>query len=500
MLSSEGGDVPQKPGLPEPVSDLTVPRKSLSARPMMITDDDFSAGSGNSFHTPSPGGSQGNRRDSIISQGSDYSESSTIIYGHEPFETFKSRVIELCKKILQPRSKPLRLRDRLIRALRLKPTTPHSNPPPLSFSVERMHGNLNRIIGITAVDTQAHSQTRFVLRIPRFDDAHPEREVAILNYVRKHSSVPVPTIAAQDFTSRNLLSSQFVIQGRIPGFDLQNSDHPFPTLTFEQKYAFVERFGQILLDIVAIRSSGPGQVKPLNKAGKTPKFSINHFEVGEIAPPGESRKFDDLSNLSVSPSYATTLDFFKLQFGRWKNVATKKNILKPMYMERLTAVAVQMDQAGYLGDNQYCLAHLDLPGAPRNVMANFESDGSLAITGILDWDEAVFAPKFVACVAPMWIWAWNDEDEEDERKANEDPATSESQQLKRLFEETVGPEYLRYAYQPEYRLARKLFDFAMHGVHSNWRITEGDELIEEWARLRPEGMPLIESLRLPDEI
>lgn len=44
---------------------------------------------------------------------------------------------------------------------------------------------------------------------------------------------------------------------------------------------------------------------------------------------------------------------------------------------------------------------------PRNIMMDIDIDNSLTIPGILDWDSAVIAPKFVGCVPVMWIWAWN---------------------------------------------------------------------------------------------
>ena len=61
-----------------------------------------------------------------------------------------------------------------------------------------------------------------------------------------------------------------------------------------------------------------------------------------------------------------------------------------------------MDDTGFLCDDGYSRCHLDLNAAPRNVMVNIQADGSAAITGILDWDSAVFGPKFVGCAPPIY--------------------------------------------------------------------------------------------------
>jgi hypothetical protein len=86
----------------------------------------------------------------------------------------------------------------------------------------------------------------------------------------------------------------------------------------------------------------------------------------------------------------------------------------------------------------------------------------------------------------MWLWAWNDEGEEDERLANKTPPTPELRELKQLFEHNAGPIYHRFAYRPEYRLARKLMRFAIDGLQSNEDLKSAELLLDEWAVRRVE--------------
>ena len=52
--------------------------------------------------------------------------------------------------------------------------------------------------------------------------------------------------------------------------------------------------------------------------------------------------------------------------------------------------------------------------------------------------------------------------------------------IKRIFEETVGDTLLPYAYQPQFRLARKLFKIARHGNCSSETWKKIEEFLDEW--------------------
>lgn len=128
------------------------------------------------------------------------------------------------------------------------------------------------------------------------------------------------------------------------------------------------------------------------------------------------------------------------------------------------------------------LCHLEFQ--PRNFLADTQNP-TAPITGFLDWDSAIFAPSFISCTPPTWIWAWSDDDDEAETKqtANEMPATREACELKAIFEQAAGPAYLRFAYDPVYRLARRLFKFACNGMGSNVDLDEAELMLDEWSEV-----------------
>lgn len=156
-------------------------------------------------------------------------------------------------------------------------------------------------------------------------------------------------------------------------------------------------------------------------------------------------------------------------------------------MEQFCKTVSEMDAAGFFKglDGYFTLSHLDLE--PRNILIDPESPPDRQIiSGILDWDDAVLAPAFMSCLPPMWIWAWQEDEHEDERLANEEPATLEQKELKTVFETAAGPQYVRCAYHPAYRLARRLVRFAIDGIRSNEDVKEAEAMVREWQSLLPQ--------------
>lgn len=127
-------------------------------------------------------------------------------------------------------------------------------------------------------------------------------------------------------------------------------------------------------------------------------------------------------------------------------------------------------------------------------MVELSSEDSISVTGILDWDDAVVAPKFVNCQPPGWLWGY-DKDEHTENSllpwpyelkgANNPPSTPEQQELKVTFDDHAGPEYPRLAYDESSRLIRGLYRIATNGLTANWFYEAAERIVREWELLRP---------------
>ena len=137
-------------------------------------------------------------------------------------------------------------------------------------------------------------------------------------------------------------------------------------------------------------------------------------------------------------------------------------------MEHLIVTASQMNRLGCFGDNTNCLSHLDL--AAHNIMVEVRTDNTITVTSVLDVDSACFAPTFVSCYPPWWLWQGETQPGdalEDETQSNKPPLDPELLEIKRIFEEIIGDNFLCYAYHPHFRLVRRLFNIACHGNGSS---------------------------------
>ena len=459
----------------------------------------------------SPGSEKATSSQSKNSKNTDVSFTSTVEYSQTPFDQYIHQVKELChllwpaapkvpQDVKTSRVERLLTKNRMTEIFLPKRNRSAQVPvPPTEFLIHRLRGGgFNRVIGITIKYSTNDEPTQLILRVPRFDDVRHDREVAVLRFIRHYTTIPVPDVKYVDFTCDNPLKQCYVIQNRIPGSDLQHHTEPtfYPNLKHEQKCTFAKEFALILRKLHDIVHPFPGLIEASAGSGNDQDFTVRHFDINTASgykpeldlntelPFFQVRPFaKDWEPSETSPVEQSTYYFMAAQFGRWRAMQLRRDpaiIRWSNTYERLVTMADEIDTLGFLGNNENCMCHLDLLGSPRNIMVDIQSDGSLSVTGILDWDSAVFAPRFVGCAPPMWLWAWNSEEDEDEKHANDTPSTPEDREIKKIFEETVGDRFLMYAYKPEYRLARELFRFAQSGITSNTEFDEVDELLEEW--------------------
>ncbi|KAH8202959.1 hypothetical protein TruAng_002905 [Truncatella angustata] len=71
--------------------------------------------------------------------------------------------------------------------------------------------------------------------------------------------------------------------------------------------------------------------------------------------------------------------------------------------ERLPLARLRHDPPG-LTVNEIMLAIYQRHLFSRNIMVDITSNDDIFITGVLDWNDAIFAPRFVGRVLPGWLW------------------------------------------------------------------------------------------------
>lgn len=68
--------------------------------------------------------------------------------------------------------------------------------------------------------------------------------------------------------------------------------------------------------------------------------------------------------------------------------------------------------------------------------------------------------------------------------ADDVPSTPVRRELKGIFEECAGPEYLSLAYDEQFRMSRGLFRIAVFGLTSSENYSAADRIVGDWQKLR----------------
>ena len=145
-----------------------------------------------------------------------------------------------------------------------------------------------------------------------------------------------------------------------------------------------------------MRNPVPGLIEEVTKEDGVQTFTVKPFDT---KPPLEkdwtlkqaSPSFEAENSTALEFNEKSILNFFLAQPRRWRAEELRidpTEILHPHFMERLA--------------NVNCSSHLDLEA--HNIMVEGHLDKGIAVTGILNFDSACFAPTFVSCYPPWWLW------------------------------------------------------------------------------------------------
>jgi hypothetical protein len=408
---------------------------------------------------------------------SEISATSTEMIGHEPFSTFQSKVVSLCK----------------------------NNWPNIAtdaFEVRHMEGgSFNRIVAVRVdasktrspwfkrhaknfLYTLCPSQKRksaireYVVRIPRYEHAWVENEVATLLFLAT-TDVPAPKIKSFDLYTDNPIGSRFSIQPRLPGKSVEET---YLDLTTAQRLSFAHELGTALKALSNIRSPCPGVIDPASILDGSAALRILQLQ----CPPRNAQHSTSTESFDHS---APTLvyDFMVSQLARQRTRDMSLHRPNIAIWTKFFHIVDVLNKEGLFQDNEYYLTHMDFE--PRNIMLSTSSPDKASLSGILDWDESVFAPVFLSCRAPSWLWDFEGEDDEelDEAVAHKDPEDDGLLAIKRAFENAVGEVWCVYAYKTEYRLARDIVGLAINGIRCNDDYDVAARVVKEWDELRSDS-------------
>ncbi|TVY80380.1 hypothetical protein LSUE1_G005032 [Lachnellula suecica] len=493
---------------------------------------------GASHHESKVEGSDKDEDDDAASEcGSD--TSSTCEYGQESFETYQSKVAQLCRDI------------------------GYGEP----LNIERMRGGgFNRIIGLEFAERE---HLKYVLRIPRdvlqdHEVNETSDQVSILRYLSSFDFLHVPSVFAYDFTTNNALESQYVLQDRLTGKRVQDVFYELP---LSEKLQFATVVAELVAKLNGIRLNKPGRLigrRNLSdvwsgSSSTLPDIELTGYRENPVADIPASAKQPLVSLLGE------LLEFRKLKAGH----------PKPALMwENLQTVTEQMEAAGLMQttDAENVLWHWDLSARnimikPAATMATDRQEPPVAkpcqhsfrfgvddtqssghkhtvdmkiegasgkdckhtvsvsvsgdsgktyrhtleisdsnpstneevpkkqpvqawqISGVLDWDDALSAPLVLTRQPLSWLWL--DEEKDDDRNPEWDgdrdlpperDLTHDELLIKAHFDQSMErlmPGYIEDTYHRGVWL-RRLARLAIHGFLSSEDWKRYEKLLEDW--------------------
>ncbi|PSN59478.1 hypothetical protein BS50DRAFT_508262, partial [Corynespora cassiicola Philippines] len=404
---------------------------------------------------------------------SDESFAETVVYEHEPFNSFQYKVSALCKDIF----------------------------PGAQIGVSRMDGgSFNRVCGITVMhlptifervcmrlpkciskgnEVKVRKIEEFILRIPRTENEWLEHDVNMLFYLAKnHPSIPTGLPYRYDLSSSNKIGTRYTLIPRLPGI---RAEEHYLECTLAQRIGFARELGLALRDMQTHHAECPGTLNARSIQQKETRITTNLLHCPHRDP------FRPIVSTTTERSISmSVLLFFANQFNRQRQYDLSWNRVQYQPWESAWQVIQKMDAKGLFDDNNYYLTHMDFE--PRNMLIHIVDENTAHLGGILDWDEAVFGPVFLNCKPPFWLWTMEDgiEFDNDETKANHVPQNPDLRMIKSAFDDAVGERYFKYAYTPEYRIARTICRIAIMGMHYSDDYAAMNEAINEWNSIYPE--------------
>ena len=169
------------------------------------------------------------------------SETSTIVYGHEGFETYQTRIRDLLRALRGPNVAA-------------------------AAEIERLRGgSFNRIIGVSLPS----AGDKLILRVPRFEHVDVAIHSGVLRSLR--DKLPVPEVVEYDTGTDSALGEPYLLTRRIEGVDLHSV---LDTMKIVDRCTMAVQIARLIATIHAVPV--PFGIGPLS-VDNAEKLCLGHF-------------------------------------------------------------------------------------------------------------------------------------------------------------------------------------------------------------------------------
>ncbi|KAI0255744.1 kinase-like domain-containing protein [Lactifluus subvellereus] len=392
--------------------------------------------------------------DSDCQSGYDPSETSSIIYSHETFETYKEKVALLLASLFS------------------------YEVASQAVLYHLQGGSYNRVIGISmpsGSDPECCTSEELILRVPRFEAADVQAESLLLIHLHKTKAVPSPEVIFYDSSSSNALEQPYILMRRLEGESLLTAHSK---MNHGQRLAPAKTIAQLIAKIH--NHPAPAGIGPLCVTDGS--LFIGHYT--------NEGKYDCLGANYTPPS--TTHEFFQTHFTELAIPGLNETEADwgPTLYRRLRDISKRvLHGLAFSQPGMNVLVHRNF--APRNIIfrpvaRDLSNEKVWELSGIIDWDGCEVAPVEVAYNCPGWVWAHGDEGYVGSSSGEEDwdpdapTFNDDCREIKEAFIEEIErllPGFMEVVRQVRWRPLKKLWNLARNGMHSNEDAKIGEEII-----------------------
>ncbi|KAH6659457.1 hypothetical protein BKA67DRAFT_652685 [Truncatella angustata] len=378
-------------------------------------------------------------------------------------------------------------------------------------------GTYNKVFGLSVLHEDGAACGEYVLKLPELEDT-VTNTVGVLRYLERRTSpaegesraLRLPEVVGWDGTKDNDLGYPYIMTKRIPGMNLGKE---WEALAQSQRMAVATQIARLYMDFESISSAVTGiiNVPPTHNTAEksiSPKpdelLEISAFGTTFAGDQARHTDFEDEENglLPLDRLYA---DPPGLPVGEMMLAPLKRRISQALHQETpdlniveyhykpLLYILGQLNEGDIFAsvddgndeDTRFCLWNLDL--TPSNIMIDYATNHEPYITGILDWEAAIFGPRFMTAEPPRWLWtnevatkSWPEYDPEPLHKRLMDADSRDDDAIKGVFEQAMGPEWLSNAYDPEFVFARQILKLSMLSVWGQAEVDESEDIQLAW--------------------
>lgn len=250
--------------------------------------------------------------------------------------------------------------------------------------VETCNGSFNLVHIIQLDDSMV------VIRIPttgQSGDLHGpakealESQVHTMEYIRKHTSAPVPQVYQFDTTANNEIHAPYIAMGYVSGRTVSRLwfDTSGPTPLESRRQRVLAQLAKAMSQLQKLHFENIGSLLPSSQGGGNCIGSCYDWDEAE----------DGTISVTSSGPFSTTESFLQ---NFWAP-ANEKSEYAIGAAKVLEAMLPHLPHT-----SEYVLAMPDFDS--QNVMADEEGN----ITGLIDWDNVQTVPSFIGCLRyPGWI-------------------------------------------------------------------------------------------------